>query len=194
MVNLDPAYLLETYGYIALLVGAFFEGELIVILAGVLAHKGYLAPVPAALYAFCGSLASDQIMFYLGRWKGNALLHRFPRLEKKALKVRAWLSRHETLLILGFRFIYGVRNVTPILMGMSRVNHWKFLVLNIISAAVWAASFIAAGYFFGQALTALLNTHPHAEKFLLLVVVAIGGGIWLWRKARSRRVKSDSPK
>lgn len=194
MVNLDPAYLLHTYGYIALLAGAFFEGELIVILAGVLAHKGYLAPVPAALCAFCGSLASDQLMFYLGRWKGKAILHRFPRLEKKAPKVRAWLSRHETPLILGFRFIYGVRNVTPILMGISPVNQWKFLVLNIASAAVWASSFVAAGYFFGQALTALLEAHPHAEKFLLLAVVAIGGGGWLWREIRARRMKPGSPK
>ena len=184
--GLDPAALLQSYGYIALALGAFLEGETIVLLAGLFAHQGYLAPVPAALCAFGGSLASDQIMFYLGRWKGQAILHRFPRLEKKAPKVRRLLEEYETPLILGFRFIYGVRNVTPILMGMGRVNHWKFLVLNCVSAAVWAAAFIAAGYFFGEALTALLAAHPHADKFALAAVVGVGAGIWLWRRKKRK--------
>jgi len=184
MPDLDPAHLLHTYGYIALVVGAFLEGETLVILAGFLAHQGYLAPVPAALCAFMGSLTSDQLMFCLGRWKGNAVLHRFPRLEKRAPKVRVLLARYETALILGFRFIYGVRNITPILMGMGTVNRWKFLILNTVSAAVWSASFIAAGYFFGRALAALFKAYPHADKLLLGALIAIVLGVWLWRRRR----------
>lgn len=184
--ELDPTTLLHSYGYAALVIGAFMEGETIVLLAGVLAHQGYLSPVPAALCAFGGSLASDQLMFYLGRMKGNAILHRFPRLEKKAPKVRTFLARHETSLILGFRFIYGIRNITPILMGMSTVNQWKFLILNVFSAALWAASFITAGYFLGQALAAFLRLHPHADKAMLALIVVVACGIWLWRRNRRK--------
>ena len=193
MLNLDPAALLHTYGYIALVAGAFLEGETVVLLAGVLANQGYLSPVPAVLCAFGGSLASDQLMFYLGRWKGNAILHRFPRLEKRAPKVRALLARYETPLILGFRFIYGVRNITPILMGMGKVNAWKFLILNVVSAAVWATSFVAAGFFFGRALKAFLKLHPHADKFALAAVAAGACGIWLWRKWREKREPPEGP-
>ncbi len=191
MFGFDPAHLLQTYGYFALAAGAFLEGELIVILAGILAHQGYLSPVPAALAAFAGSLTSDQLMFYLGRWKGNALLHRFPRLERKAPRVRDLLARYETPLILGFRFIYGIRNITPVLMGMGGVNHWKFFVLNAISAAVWAASVIAAGYFFGQAMTMLLKAHPHADKAVLGVAVLAACGFWLWRRIRKAGQKTS---
>lgn len=184
MSNLDPAQLLHTYGYIALVAGAFLEGETLVVLAGIAAHQGYLAPVPAAFCAFIGSFVSDQLMFYLGRWKGNAVLHRFPRLEKRAPKVRILLARYETALILGFRFIYGIRNVTPVLMGMGAVNQWKFLFLNIVSAAVWSASFIAAGYFFGRALTGLYKAHPHADKLMLGALAAVVLAVWLWRRKR----------
>lgn len=187
MFGLDPTELLRSYGYIALATGAFLEGEFIVILAGVLAHQGYLSPVPAALCAFGGSLASDQLMFYLGRWKGNAVLRRFPRLERNAPKARDLLDRYETPLILGFRFIYGIRNVTPILLGMGRVNHWKFLALNTVSAGMWAASFIAIGYFFGRAAEALLWAHPHADAFALVAVAGVALGIWAWRRMTGKR-------
>ncbi|MCC8194925.1 MAG: DedA family protein [Deltaproteobacteria bacterium] len=192
MFGLDPAELLRSYGYIALVAGAFLEGELIVILAGVLAHHGYLSPVPAALCAFGGSVASDQIMFSLGRWKGNAILRRFPGLEKKAPKVRGLLERYETPLILGFRYLYGLRNITPILMGMGRVNRWKFLALNSVSAAVWAPAFIAVGYFFGQAATAFLGKHPYAEASVPVVLVIAAAGVWLWRKHRGTRKRSEN--
>ncbi|SBV99597.1 conserved membrane hypothetical protein [uncultured delta proteobacterium] len=193
MFGLDPAELLRSYGYIALAAGAFLEGEFIVILAGLLAHQGYLSPVPAALCAFGGSLASDQLMFYLGRWKGNAVLHRFPRLERNAPKARELLDRYETPLILGFRFVYGIRNVTPVLLGMGRVNHWKFLVLNTVSAGIWASACIAAGYFLGRAATAFLQGHPHADKIALGVVVALALAIWAWRRmAGKRRPPGDS--
>ncbi len=190
MFGLDPAELLHAYGYMALAAGAFLEGEFIVILAGVFAHQGYLSPVPAVLCAFGGSLVSDQLMFSLGRWKGNAILHRFPHLEKKAPKARDLLERYEVPLILGFRFIYGIRNVTPLLMGMGRVNRWKFLALNTVSAMVWAASFIGLGYFFGQAATTLFQDHPHMEKIALAAVIVIASGIWAWRRMRA---KSRSP-
>lgn len=184
MPDLDPAHLLHTYGYIALVVGAFLEGEIIVILAGIFAHQGYLAPVPAALCAFIGSLASDQLMFYLGRWKGNLVLNRFPRLGKRSSTVRTFLARHEIALILGFRFIYGVRNVTPVLLGMSAINQWKFLILDTVSAAVWATTFVASGYFFSHALGALFKTHPYADKFLLGVLIVMVVAVWLWRRRR----------
>ena len=189
MPNFDPVHLLHSYGYLALFIGAFLEGETIVLIAGFLAHQGYLQPVPAALCAFSGSLISDQCMFYLGRWKGNAVLRRFPRLERNAPRARDLLERYETSLILGFRFIYGVRNITPILMGMGRVDHWKFLFLNILSAAIWAASFVAAGYFFGRTLTALLGAHPHAGKLLLALLVVAVLSVCLWRRMRRRREK-----
>ncbi len=187
MFGVDPIVLLQDYGYLALLIGTFLEGETIVIIAGFLAQQGYLSPPLIALAAFCGSVTSDQLMFILGRWKGIAIIQRFPRLECNVGKATNLLSRYETPLILGFRFLYGVRNVTPILMGVSGVNHIKFLVLNLIGAAVWAISFTAGGYFFGQAITAFMQAVPHAGRYVLGVLAAVAVLIWLWRRRKRRK-------
>lgn len=197
MFGVDPVELLQSYGYLALLIGTFLEGETIVIIAGFLAQQELLSPPLIALCAFCGSVTSDQFMFILGRWKGMAIIQRFEKLEKKVAKAARLLARYETPLILGFRFIYGVRNVTPILMGVSGVSHLKFLVLNVIGAAVWAVTFTAAGYFFGQAVTAFLEAVPHAGRYVLGGLAAVIFVVWLvrrrWKKKRERATEVVSP-
>jgi membrane protein DedA with SNARE-associated domain len=71
-------YLVSHYGYVALVVGTFFEGETILVAAGFAAHGGYLKLQWVILGAFLGSLAGDQFYFFVGRMKGKAFLHRRP--------------------------------------------------------------------------------------------------------------------
>lgn len=189
MFGIDPIELLQSYGYLALLVGTFLEGETIVIIAGFLAQQDLLFPPYIALAAFCGSFCSDQLMFTLGRWKGMEIIQRFPRLEKNMGKAMRLLSRYETPLILGFRFIYGVRNVTPILMGVSGVNWVKFFTLNFIGAVVWSISFTAAGYFCGQAVTSFMETAPHAGRYVLMGLAAVIALVWFWRRSKKKAAK-----
>lgn len=185
----DATELLRAYGYWALLIGTFLEGETIVIVAGFLAQKGILYPPYIALAAFTGSFASDQFMFFLGRYKGLEIIRRFPSLERNVEKATSVISRYETALILGFRFLYGLRNITPILMGLSRVSRRKFFILNLIGAVVWACLFTAGGYFFGRVFTAVVHDIAHAEKLLIGGLTTLITGIWLYK--RHKRKKDD---
>lgn len=58
---------LSHYGYLALLIGTFLEGETILVLGGLAAHQGYLDLAGVILAAFAGSLMGDQFFFLLGR-------------------------------------------------------------------------------------------------------------------------------
>lgn len=85
---MDFESLLQTYGYYALFIGTFLEGETILVLAGFLAHQGYLGFWWVVLLAFLGSLSGDTLVFHLGRWKGRAFLSRRPRWERRAVRVQ----------------------------------------------------------------------------------------------------------
>ena len=186
MFEMDTQALLHAYGYYTILGWTFLEGETVVIIAGALAQQGYLDPLLIALCAFCGSCASDQLMFLLGKYKGPAVLARFPRLARNAAKAEALIHKYETGIILGFRFVYGVRNVTPVMLGIHRVSHLKFLALNVVGAAVWAAAFTAGGYFFGKIFTVFIEQANRAV-ICLLAALACGIGIWYLRqRARAR--------
>jgi membrane protein DedA with SNARE-associated domain len=86
-----------------------FEGETIVVIAGYAAHRGYLSPVGVAAAAFAGSLAGDQVAFLLGRRFSAGVLTRRPSWAQRVSQLRAWFDRHATLLMVGFRFVYGIR-------------------------------------------------------------------------------------
>ena len=185
--GLDPQTLLHDYGYWTILVWTFLEGETVVIIAGILAQQGYMDPRLIALCAFCGSCSSDQFMFLLGKYKGPAVLSRFPRLARNADRAEQLIRKYETPLILGFRFVYGVRNVTPIMLGINRVNHLKFLGLNVIGAGVWAITFTWGGFFFGTLFESFMHEAAHMALYLLVAVAVIAGLVWYLRQRRRSR-------
>ena len=166
--------IVQSYGYIAILIGTFLEGETIVLIAGYLAHEELLSLPLIAICAFCGSCISDQLMFLIGRKKGKPFLESKPRMKWAAAKVTRIMEKHETLLILGFRFLYGLRNVTPVMLGISGVSYKKFIILNIIGAAIWAGAFAWGGYLFGMLLAEILHTFAEYARIVIAALLLIG--------------------
>jgi len=87
--------LISTHGYIILLAGTFLEGETVLIIAGFLAHRGYLELPWVIVVAFIGTLAGDQLYFFMGREKGLKYLTKRPTWQAKAERVFEFLRNHE---------------------------------------------------------------------------------------------------
>ncbi len=104
--------LLSTYGYPILIIGTFLEGETIMVLGGVSAHLGYLSLDRVIICGFFGTFFGDQLFFFLGRRHGKTMLARRLAWQAPASRVFLLLEQHQNLLILGFRFLYGIRTVT----------------------------------------------------------------------------------
>jgi len=175
------------YGYLAVLVGTFLEGETIVVLGGLAAHQRILDTEYVMLAAFAGSFLGDQVLYIVGRRWGPRVLTRVPSWRPRVEQALRILSRHQVVFILGFRFLYGLRAVSALAIGMAGVEPGRFLVLNMISAAIWAFSITALGYVAGEAVKAALG-HLH-EHFYIAVAIVVGGGalIWLWSHWRQRQ-------
>lgn len=179
-------HLIDAYGYIVILIGTFLEGETVLVLGGIAAKLGYLKLSWVLLCAFAGTFAGDQLFFFLGRYRGQAFLERRPAWQGRAKKVHRIMERHRIPIILGFRFLYGLRTVTPFVIGMSRVPVTEFLVLNIIGAALWASVIGILGYAFGHALELVLGDIRHYEMEILVVVLLAGMLIWIMHMAQRR--------
>ena len=170
--------LVDAYGYLAVLVGTFIEGETILVLGGFAAARGYLGLPWVILAAFIGSLCGDQLFFFLGRWHGKAILSKRPTWKSRVNKAQKLLERFRTPLILTFRFLYGLRTVAPFVIGMSSVPTAEFIFLNAAGALVWAAAVGTGGYLFGSALEILIGNIKHYEIQILGAIAAIGVLIW----------------
>jgi len=182
--------LISTYGYAAIGIGTFLEGETILILGGFSAHRGYLELPWVIVYAFLGTLAGDQLYFYIGRVRGKSLLEKRPAWKSKSEKVFLLMEKYDVWLILGFRFLYGIRTVTPFLIGTGSISSFRFLILNMLGASVWAVVVGTMGYVFGHALEVMIGNIKHYE--LLIISILTGAGVlsWMLHFANTKRPRS----
>ena len=180
----DLPALVDSYGYVAVAIGAFLEGETVLALAGLAAHRGYLELFPVIVIAAAAGFAGDQVYFFLGRRHGTRLLARYPDAGAKAARFDELLARWHAPLIIAIRFMYGFRIVGPILLGMGRCAPWKFAFYNAIGAALWAPLVAAIGYAFGSAMEAALHDFKRLELWGVAVLVA--GAVVLLIVRRSR--------
>lgn len=178
--------LLAQYGYIALFVGCLLEGETLLLLAGMAARGGFLSFPLVVLVAFVGGAMGDQIGFFIGRRYGDRVMELLPRLEARAARVRRLIDRHAGIWIVGVRFMYGLRLVGPVVIGMSQVSVRRFLAFNLLGAAIWAVGVSGAGYLFGHALDWLLHDIERLEKVLLAGLVLGVAALLAYRWLRKR--------
>jgi len=184
---MDLASLIQTWGYPAVFAGSMLEGETILALAALAAHRGYLVLPWVIAVAAAGGFAGDQIYFLVGRFAGDRVLARWPRLAPGAERVRRLLERYDTPLILGVRFLYGLRTVGPIAIGMSGIPWARFALFNLLGAIAWAVIVAGIGYALGEALTRLLGDLKRVEEWVFGAVLLGGLALIAWLRRRGRR-------
>src|ERR1700704_1451487 len=116
---MDLSELIETYGYVVVLVGTLLEGESVLLLAGYAAYSGLLELHSVIAVAVFGSFMGDQLWFFLGRTRGVSLLAKSPTSAAPAVRAQDLLDKYHTPIILALRFLYGLRTVLPFVIGMS---------------------------------------------------------------------------
>jgi len=179
-------WFLGKFGYLAVLVGTFFEGETVLILGGLAAKLGYLRLPWVIVAAFLGTFAGDQAYFFLGRRYGQKMLERRREWREKSKRVADLLERHQTAFLFGFRFVYGIRTVSPFAVGMTRISVRRFFLLNAAGAFLWAVVIGVLGYSFGHGLEVVIGDIKRYEGAILLAVLACGIGVWLARLLKGR--------
>jgi membrane protein DedA with SNARE-associated domain len=186
-IAMTPELLLQKWGYLAVFVGTFLEGETILVIAGFMAERGYMKIVIVAFVAFAGAFIGHLFWFWLGRAKGVKLLDRFPRMKKHFGKGIRMFERYGAPAIFITQWLYGLRITCAVIIGISRISTAKFLLYQAISCAVWAAAISCAGYFFGEVVERILGKAAHIERWGLLLLVVVGVSIWAYHQWKERR-------
>lgn len=163
--------------YGILFLGSLVEGESFVLTAGFLAFKGFLSFPLIVGISFGGSVLADQLIFFAGHHYGPGVINKHPRFKKRADRAFALLHKYNVWFIMGFRFIYGIRTISPFIIGASGISIKRFMILNIISGAFWAIISCGAGYllgyFFADALEEGLQTAVRYQWITLGVLAGI---------------------
>lgn len=192
---MGPDSFSATYGYLGVAAGALLEGETALVLGGVAAFHGILHARGVMVAGFVGGITGDQLYFYLGRRHGPRLLATKPHWQAAVTRVSAQLQRHRDLFIFGFRFLYGLRVVSPLMIGLTDVSAVRYTVINVIGGVVWAVSITMAAVLLGEGVESLVAGCQWIELLLLAAGTAgLACTWWLRRRRRARfAVTADAP-
>ena len=171
--HFDANQFIEQHGnwfYVITFMWTFLEGETFVLFAGAAAAQNVLDIRMLIAIAWLGSYCGDQTYFYLGRRFGPGIVKKFTKMQGGIDRVGSLIKKYDIAFILGYRFLYGIRNVSSFAMGLTGLDWRKFAFWNFFAAGIWAVSFSMVGYLFGEALDTMLGS---AVEHIMLSLVAI---------------------
>ncbi len=175
-------HLLQEHGYIVLFFWSILEGELGLIMAGILSHTGHMNAGLSIFVAGLGGFAGDQIYFYIGRYAKGYIHKKMRKHRRKFAIAHLLLKKYGWPIIFLQRYMYGLRTVIPMSIGLTRYSAGKFALINLLSAWVWAAVTILLAYMFGEQLIALLHYAKAHWYFALPFALAVLGGFYMLNK------------
>lgn len=159
-----------------LIVGLIMPGAAFMIGFGALIALGALPAGPAVLAAILGAITGDSLSYWLGGHYKQTLKNRWPFSAYPGLIERGenFFHRHGGKSVMLGRFIGPLRPIVPAIAGMLAMPRSRFLLVNIISACIWAPLYLLPGYLFGLSVNL---ASEFAGRFLLLLAL-IACVIW----------------
>ena len=182
-------YLLKRYGYIILFAWGMLEGEAGLIMAGLLSHSGDMNLYFAIFIAGLGGFAGDQVYFYIGRFNKSYVHKKFKSQRRKFAYAHILLKKYGWPIIFVQRYMYGMRTVIPISIGLTRYDAKMFAFINILSAWLWAALTIVPVWYFGNEILVVLEWSKHHWYLAIPLVAIFGGSIIYYINKATKRVE-----
>jgi membrane protein DedA with SNARE-associated domain len=161
-------------GYLALFIGCFLEGETSLLAASFAAHRGMLEIVPVFIIAFVTTIIIDWSWFIAGRKHGKRILGKRPKWNRKLRHIYRLICKYPILILLSYRFLYGMRSIIPFTIGMSAIAYRKFMIFSLIGTFAWTMIICSAGFFFGAFLEANIDRLKEYEVEILIILIVIG--------------------
>jgi membrane-associated protein len=151
------------------------------------------------LSGFAGALASDNAVYWIGRIGGRTLIIRVLKMrflhflinEKNLARVERYFEAHGGKMVFVGRFGPGLRSMTPLFAGVSKMKYYKFLPYNLSAVAVWAVAYTLAGYAFGAYWSDLLAVAKSFGFGIVALVFLTVTAYLIRRHLRRRGARED---
>ena len=188
MEHLITEYI-DQYGLIAVFFAALIEGDIILVLIGVMAHLGLMNIYTALLIAVGGCLTADTILYMTGRF--NSLNVTESRIYRKV----GWaagqvIDKISPWQIAAVRFIYGIRYATMLVSGVRKLPYIRFILFDLLGCVLWAVLLGVLGYAGSSSVSLVLGGVRKAGLWLLgslvTCIVALIIVRFLYKRSRAK--------
>lgn len=186
-----PFYeIIEQYGVYAVFFLCTVEGDITLLISGVLAHSGFFGSysfLKVLFFGTLGGIVGDCVGYAAGRvFHENAKDYRFYQVARP--RVEKLIEKFGGLAIVISKYIYGLRVAMCVFYGVGKMPFWRFVGLSAISCSIWVMVLAGVGYFFSGAVTSIIGDYKSigiALFFIVMVMVIVFYAIeryWLSEK------------
>jgi membrane protein DedA with SNARE-associated domain len=167
--------IIETWGVYAIFVLCMIEGDITLLISGVMAHSRFFGEYSFGkvfLFGMAGGVAGDSFGYWLGRFFA-AKIQNYKFYQKSQPRIERLVDKFGGWAIVVSKYIYGVRVAITISSGVGKMPFSRFLINDIISCSIWALMLAGIGYFFSGLITSIIGDFQKIG-IALLVLVAVG--------------------
>ena len=147
----------------------FLPGDSLLFAAGAFASRGVLNENYLFLILALAAIIGDTLNYWIGHFIGPKIFHKEKvRFFKKEYLERThkFFEKYGGKTIIIARFIPIIRTFAPFVAGIGGMTYSKFIIYNILGAALWVALLVYSGFYFG-------NVEIVKDNFSLVIAAII---------------------
>ena len=168
------AEIIRDYGIFAVFALCTVEGDITLLLSGVMAHGAFFGEysfLKVVLAGMFGGIAGDNVAYFVGRLFRTTIKHyRFYEMARP--RIERLIEKFGGFAIVISKYIYGIRAAMCVFYGIGRMPYLRFLFIDAISCAIWSLILSSIGYFFSGAITGIIGDFQRAGIWLLFIVLS----------------------
>jgi len=162
--------LIREWGYIILFLYSFGGGFLALAVAGVLSYTGDLNIVASIIVAGSANFVGDQFLFSLARNNKQYAKSMMGKYGRKVALAHLLMRRYGSPVVFIQKYIYGIKTLIPLAMGLTKYSMKKFIVFNAVATVVWALVVGYSSFYMGEV---ILNLADDFKMYGIALVIAI---------------------
>lgn len=165
--------LFEQYGIYAVFALCTVEGDITLLLAGVLAHNGNFGPfgmLKVYLAGTLGGMVGDTFAYTVGRvFQKTVKDYSFYKMAQP--RIERLVDKFGGFSVIVSKYIYGIRTAMCLFNGVGRMPFSKFLFLDFVSCSIWVLILSGVGYFFSGAITTIIGDFKQIGVALFFIML-----------------------
>ena len=181
---------LATYGYIALFFYSLGGGFVGLLAAGVLSYAGKMDITLSIAIAFVANFLGDMLLFYMTRYQKGDMMTYMRKHRRKLALSHILMKKHGDWVIFLQKYVYGIKTLIPLAIGLTKYDMKRFAVLNLAAAAIWAVVVGLGSYVSGGVI--MKGYEIVAERpYIAPAILALFAGLlwWYLTSATKKRIK-----
>ncbi|MBX7062664.1 MAG: DedA family protein [Pyrinomonadaceae bacterium] len=165
--------IIATYGVYAVFALCMVEGDITLLLSGILANSSFFGNysfLKVFIFGTLGAMVGDSFGYFLGyRFHRAVEGYRFYQLTQP--RIEKLIDKFGGFAIIISKYIYGIRVAMCMFYGTSKMPFMRFLALDAISCSLWVLILSGVGYFFSGSIKTILGDYEKIGIALFFIVM-----------------------